>query len=113
MIQKNIILISIILVTLFTSCNAQIKNSKTISTKIWGNCGMCKKTIEKAGNKKRVALIVWNKETKLAQVSYDSTKTTIDVILKRIANAGYDNEKYTANNEVYNNLHGCCQYERK
>ena len=49
-----------------------------VSTKIWGNCGMCKKTIEKAGNKKRVALIVWNKETKLAQVSYDSTKTTLD-----------------------------------
>ena len=113
MIQNKIILIFLVLVTTLTSCNAQIKNTKIVTTKIWGNCGMCKKTIETAGNKKRVSLIVWNKETKQAEISYDSTKTTLDIVLKRIANAGYDNENYTATNEVYNNLQGCCQYDRK
>ena len=31
----------------FTACNAQIKNAKTESVKIYGNCGMCETTIEK------------------------------------------------------------------
>jgi len=34
-------------------------------------------------------------------------------IHKKIASVGYDTELETANDEVYNNLHGCCQYERK
>ncbi len=97
----------------FTSCNAQINNAKTITTKIWGNCGMCKKTIEKAGNKKNMALVNWNKDTKQATITYDSTKTTLDVVLKRIADAGYDNEKFNASDKVYSSLHECCQYERK
>lgn len=107
------IFICFAILTTFSSCDAQVKNAKTITTKVWGNCGMCKKTIETAGNKKKVATVVWNKDTKQAKITYDSTKTTLDVVLKRIANAGYDNEKFVANDKVYNNLHGCCQYERK
>ena len=33
-----------------TSCEAQVKNAKTETVKIYGNCGMCEKTIETAGN---------------------------------------------------------------
>ena len=44
----------------FTACNAQIKNAKTESVKIYGNCGMCETTIEKAGNKKKIAKVDWN-----------------------------------------------------
>jgi hypothetical protein len=36
----------------FIASNAQIKNAKTESVKIYGNCGMCETTIEKAGNLK-------------------------------------------------------------
>lgn len=112
--NKIISIISCVTILLtFTSCDAQIKNAKTITTKVWGNCGMCKKTIEKVGNKKKMALVVWDKETKQAIITYDSTKTTLDIVLERIANAGYDNEKFMASDKVYNNLHGCCQYERK
>ncbi len=32
---------------------AQIKNAKTEAVKIYGNCGMCKTTIEKQVTKKR------------------------------------------------------------
>ena len=35
----------------FIASNAQIKNAKTESVKIYGNCGMCETTIEKAGTK--------------------------------------------------------------
>ncbi len=96
----------------FTACNAQIKNSKTETVKIYGNCGMCKSTIEKAGNLKKVANVDWNKDTKIATITYDTTKTNQDEILKRIALSGYDSDKFLAPDDVYANLHGCCQYER-
>lgn len=97
---------------MLTSCDAQVNNAKTDTVKIYGNCGMCKKTIEKAGNLENIAKVNWNKDTKMATISYDSSKTTLDEILQRIANAGYDSDAFTAPDDVYNNLHGCCQYER-
>ncbi len=103
----------VVLISTFTSCNAQIKNAKTDTVKIYGNCGMCENTIEKAGNKKKIAKVDWNKDTKMATITYDAKKTNQDEILKRIALSGYDNEKYLAPNDVYEKLHGCCQYERK
>lgn len=97
---------------MFLSCDAQVNNVKIETVKIYGNCGMCKKTIEKSGNVEDMAKVDWDKDTKLATISYDSTKTNLDQILKRIANTGYDSDAFTAPAEVYNNLHGCCQYER-
>lgn len=95
-----------------TICEAQIKNAKIETVKIYGNCGMCETTIETAGNVKKVAEVDWNNDTKMAKITYDSTKTNHDEILKRIALAGYDSDKFLAPDDVYNKLHGCCQYER-
>lgn len=103
---------AITLLLSFTACNAQIKNAKTETVKIYGNCGMCKSTIEKAGNIKKVAQVDWNKDTKTAVVTYDSTKTNQDEILKRIALAGYDSDQFLAPDDVYAKLPECCQYER-
>jgi copper chaperone CopZ len=98
--------------TSLTSCEAQVKNAKTETVKIYGNCGMCETTIETAGNVKKVAKVDWDKDTKMAILTYDSTKTNQDEILKRIALAGYDSDKFLAPDDVYSKLHGCCQYER-
>lgn len=106
------ILVAITLLLSFTACNAQIKNAKTETVKIYGNCGMCKSTIEKAGNIKKVAQVDWNKDTKTAVLTYDSTKTNQDEILKRIALAGYDSDQFLAPDDVYAKLPECCQYER-
>jgi copper chaperone CopZ len=98
---------------LFFNVTAQnIANSKIESVKIYGNCGMCEKTIEKAAFQKGKAKADWNKDTKIAQLTFDSTQTTAAEILQRIAAAGYDSEKYRAPDAVYANLHGCCQYDR-
>lgn len=91
---------------------AQTKNAKTETFKVYGNCDMCKKTIEKAANKKNVKA-VWNVDSKALTFTYDSTKTNSDEVLKRIANAGYDNDKFTAPDAAYNGLHHCCKYDRK
>lgn len=96
----------------FTACNAQIKNATTESVKIYGNCGMCESTIEKAGNVKKVAEVDLNKDTKIATLTYDRSKTNQDEILKRIALAGYDSDQFLAPNDVYAKLPGCCQYDR-
>ena len=104
---------AIILLLSITIGNAQIKNAKTETVKIYGNCGMCEATIEKAGNLKKVAQVDWDKDTKIATLTYDSAKTNQDEILKRIALTGYDSEKFLAPDAAYNSLAGCCQYERE
>jgi copper chaperone CopZ len=109
---KNI-LMAITLLLSITVANAQIKNAKTETVKIYGNCGMCETNIEKAGNLKKVAQVDWNKDTKMATLTYDSAKTSQDEILKRIALAGYDSEKFLAPDTAYESLAGCCQYERE
>ena len=95
-----------------TSCNAQILNEKTESVKIYGNCGMCETTIEKAGSIKGIVKVDWNKDTKMATITFNSKKTDKDEILKRIALAGYDSDNFLAPDDAYSNLPGCCQYDR-
>lgn len=95
----------------FSSATAQ--ETKTDTIKVYGNCGMCKATIEKSLKKKDGVLSKsWNKETKMLAVTYDSSKITIQKIGEKVAEAGYDNQYATAPDEVYNNLHHCCHYER-
>ncbi len=108
---KSLIIATTLLLSL-TNCEAQIKNSKTESVKIYGNCGMCEKTIEKAGNINKIAKVDWDTDTKMALLTYDSQKTNPDEILKRIALAGYDSDTFLAPDDIYSKLPECCQYDR-
>lgn len=90
----------------------QIKNEKTETVKIYGNCGMCEATIEKAGYKKKIAKVDWNKDTQMATLTYDTRKTNQDEILKRIALSGYDSKSYLAPDDAYAKLPDCCKYDR-
>lgn len=102
------------LTAVLTGCNAQnIKNAKTVDVKIYGNCEMCETTIEEAAFKKKIASADWSQDTKIASLTFDATQTSEDEILKRIAYAGYDNEKYLAPDDAYAKLPDCCKYERK
>jgi hypothetical protein len=107
---KNKVMVLIVLTA--TAINAQTKNQKTETVKIYGNCGMCESTIEKAGTMKNQSNVDWDKETKMATISYDSLKTSKQEILKRIALVGFDNDAFLAPDDTYANLPGCCQYER-
>lgn len=97
---------------LFNTSTAQIKHAHTITVEVDGNCGMCKKTIEAAALVKREARAEWNVDTKVATITYDSTRTDVDAVMKRIALAGYDNAGYLAPADAYAALPGCCQYDR-
>lgn len=108
---KKLLIVTTLLVA-FTSCEAQIKNTKTETVKIYGNCDMCEKTIEKAGNLNKIAKVDWDTDSKMAILTYDSLKTNTNEILKRIALAGYDNDTFLAPNDTYSKLPECCQYDR-
>jgi Protein of unknown function (DUF3347) len=110
--MKSLLTMIAITVLSITTTFAQIKNSKTQTLKVYGNCEMCKEKIEKAGAQKNVSKVVWSEETNMATITYDSKKTNTDAILKKIALVGYDSDNFLAPDAVYKKLPGCCKYER-
>lgn len=111
--MKSIALMTAIILLPAITCQSQISNAKTETVKVYGNCGMCENVIEKSANKKKMSEADWNKETKMATITYDSKKTNVDAILKDIALAGYDNQSFLAPDAAYNKLPGCCKYDRE
>ncbi|ULQ53542.1 heavy-metal-associated domain-containing protein [Flavihumibacter fluvii] len=113
--MKTLSVLSTILFVLFSTFSfAQAKKETTQDTiKVWGNCGMCKKTIDKAAKSAGAISADWNDETKLLAVSFASATTNSDKIQQAIAAAGYDTEKFTADQKAYDVLQPCCQYDRK
>jgi hypothetical protein len=97
---------------LFISFASIAQTAKTENIKVWGNCGMCKKTIETAAKEAGAAEANWNTETKILAVSYTSTSNS-QKIQKAVAASGYDTQDFTAPDEAYNKLHECCKYDRK
>lgn len=89
---------------------AQTQASETL--KVSGECGMCKKKIEKAAKDAGATYAAWNKDTKILDIKYDGQSTNSAKIQQKIADAGYDTPKFKATDEAYNKLEQCCQYER-
>lgn len=81
--------------------------------KVKGECGMCKERIETTAKKSGATYANWNSDSQQLIVEYDAGKVSSDEILKKIADVGHDNEKYSATDEVYRNLPGCCLYPRE
>ncbi|MES2796348.1 MAG: DUF3347 domain-containing protein [Bacteroidota bacterium] len=89
-----------------------LKNQKSVTATILGNCNTCKSAIEKAGSQPKTANVEWNLDTKKATILFDSKKTNSDEILKRIALAGFDSDQFLAPDQAYAKLDDCCKYER-
>ena len=110
--MKTIKIFSVITLFMAFANLAVAQKSKTETFKVSGECGMCKKKIEKSAKEAGATVAVWNQQTKLLTVSYNVTGSSVPAIQKQIANAGYDTPGYKATDEAYNNLDECCQYER-
>lgn len=89
--------------------NAQVKTEKI---PVSGNCGMCKKTIEKAAKTAGAKDAVWDIPAKTLSVTYNAKKTNSSKIQQAIAAVGYDTREIRGNDAAYEKLHACCQYER-
>lgn len=120
---KKVMMIGLLSTSSLTisNLNAQSNNAKTETTKktetvtfkVWGNCGTCKKNIEKSLKVKGVKKANWNKDSKIIEVTFDSSVITIEQIHKYIASAGYDTDLVKGDDNSYKKLDQCCQYERK
>ena len=111
--MKNVTFKALIVCLSLIAVSCSVKNANTETFKVWGNCGMCKKTIESSLEYDGIVKADWNVDSKIMSVKYDTTKTNLDEILKHIAGAGYDTEKYPGDSTAYTKLDECCQYERK
>jgi len=100
---------------LFSGFRPAPKNPNVISTHfvVNGVCDQCKKRIEDATYIKGVKFANWSIETHVLDIRYDTTKTNADIILKAVADAGHDNEKYRATDAAYNSIPNCCRYRDK
>lgn len=88
------------------------KNYKT-SVLVKGNCEMCKTRIEKSAlNTKGVKYAVWDMNSKLLKLIYNQKKTTLQKIQKSILNVGHDVDSIKSSDQVYQQLHMCCQYRK-
>jgi periplasmic mercuric ion binding protein len=112
--MKTLFLYAVLCCSLFSanSTNAQTSLKKE-TIKVWGNCGMCKKTIEKSALSAGAKIANWNEETHQLKVTYAVGKTTPAKIQQAVAASGYDTQDFVADDKAYDNLHSCCQYERK
>ena len=101
-----------LLTIIFVSANLQAQ-TKEETIKVSGNCGTCKKKIEKAATAAGASFASWDKSTKILDVKYDATKTNEKKIQESIAAVGYDTQDVKASDEAYKKLDECCQYDRK
>tara|TARA_R110002124_G_scaffold198720_1_gene365594 strand:+ start:172 stop:1023 length:852 start_codon:yes stop_codon:yes gene_type:complete len=106
------ILIAIVLLLSPVLLRAEIKNKSTENVKVLGACALCKDGIETAAFQKNISEASWDKDSKMALVTFDNKKTSLDAVLKNIALAGYDNKHYLAPEDAYAKLPNCCKYER-
>lgn len=111
--MKQLKSMTLLLIASLAFIATKAQDSKTDTFKVWGNCSMCKKTIEKAAKKEGVEKAEWNEETKSFTVVYNPTKISNEKVQKAIAAAGYDTEKFSGDDKAYEKLPGCCHYERK
>ena len=86
---------------------------KTETLKVSGECGMCKKKIEKAAKEAGATYALWSTNTKVLTIRYSSSSTNSAKIQRKIAGVGYDTPDFKTTDEAYNKLDACCQYERE
>lgn len=112
--QQFILSFAFILFSALTvSAQKKDPTQKKETLKVWGECGMCKKTIEKAAKDSGAATANWDTGSKLLTITYNTNKTSNQKIQQAIATAGYDTRDLTADNAAYDKLHDCCKYDRK
>lgn len=111
--MKSIKLFSILLFSIFSFKFSYAQTSKTETITVNGNCGTCKKHIEKSALTAGATTANWDKKTKFLNISYDPAVSNLTKIQTAIAEAGYDTQDFKASDGAYGKLDECCQYDRK
>lgn len=113
--MKNIIIVMLLAFVGF-STQAQEKKNKNAKVEfhVSGNCEMCKKRVEKTAlSVSGVKTADWHMDCGTLYLIVNEEKTDVSTIQKAIAKAGHDTDEAKATQADYDNLHTCCQYDRK
>ena len=113
--MKNILFGMLLLMVTFSAQAQEQKNKNAkFTTEVNGSCELCKKRIEKAAfSVSGVKSAVWDIDTHQLNLILNEEKTTLLDVKKAVAKVGQDTDDVKATDEEYDNLHGCCKYERK
>ncbi len=114
MVMKKLFLGFIITASLFAiACTGNKTKAVEMTVHVWGNNDICKATIEKASSIEGTSEANWDSNSKLLKLKLDTSVVTINTVLQAVAKAGYDNEKFYADDYAYNKLPESCQYDRR
>lgn len=112
--KKFIFLFIFISLSLLSYAQESSSKNEKKSIEVLGNCGMCKKRIEKAAfSVEGVKYAFWDNSSSQLSLIYNGLKTDTDKIEKQIAAKGHDTEHHITSDKVYDGLPTCCQYVRK
>ena len=95
--MKALSIFSIILSAVLFSNTSFAQAVKTDTIKVWGNCGMCKETIEKAATSAKATTANWDEETKILQVSFNDSKTSLQKIQQAVLSIKKCNRNWSFN----------------
>ncbi len=112
--MKNSAITFFAIFTLLLLACSNTEGMKTEKFTVYGNCGMCKKTIETSlEGANGVSSAEWNMKNDNMTVTFDPKIISLEKIHEKIAAVGYDTDLERAPDAAYKKLHSCCQYERK
>ncbi|KYP14254.1 heavy-metal-associated domain-containing protein [Flavihumibacter sp. CACIAM 22H1] len=110
--MKKLSVLLLLLVSFTVAAVAQSKKAiKTVTVKTpTVQCESCKKKIESfLAREEGVEKSVVDYKRKTTKVTFYTDRTNIENIKTAIANAGYDADDVTANEEAYEKLPKCCK----
>jgi len=109
--MKKLMFLILIMLLVNTSFS-QDKTSKfeTVVIQTSAQCGDCKDRIEGGLNYlKGVSFAELDMETKKVTVKFNTSKVTLDEVIKKINSIGYDADEFKAEPEAVKKLPACCQ----
>jgi cation transport ATPase len=85
----------------------------TKNFKVLGRCDMCRERIENVALAlEGVEYVRWDRSKQNLTVSYNEQKTSLQKIQTAVTMKGHDTELFSASDVRFNELPGCCKYER-
>jgi outer membrane receptor for ferrienterochelin and colicin len=110
--MKNYIMLLCLTIVNIVGFGQDAKNGNYSSQnfKVFGACEQCKARIELAVKIKGVKTGIWDVETQMLSIEYDSTLVSLDKIQNKILAVGHDLDTKKAKDIIYTQLPACCHY---
>lgn len=95
-----------------TEVSSQDVGQNEATFKVYGKCEMCQNRIQTAAlGVNGIKTANWDIDSKMLKVTFNE-KVDIHKLHKAIADVGHDTEMHKATDKAYENLPGCCKYDR-